>query len=70
MALDAATIESKISTVVNEATSVADLAVKFAPIAEEVAGDAGLGAEAAEVVSVVTALDKALHEAQSVFKAV
>lgn len=67
MALNLGSLKTELEAVVNEATSLADLADKWADrVRPFVSGIPGVGTEAAAVVSVLDALDKALHEAKSV----
>lgn len=70
MSFDLDSIVAEAKAVVNEAVSVVDLADKWAvrvsPLLAEIPV---VGPEVPAVVAVIAALDKALHEAQSVLSA-
>lgn len=65
--MDISSLKTEAQAVVNEATSLVDLADKWADrIRPLLLAVPGVGAEAATVVSVLDMLDKALHEAKNV----
>lgn len=67
MALDLNSLKTEAEAVVNEATSLVDLADKWANrVRPLLVAVPGVGTEAATVISVLDMLDKALHEAKSV----
>lgn len=67
MALDLNSLKTEAEAVVNEATSLVDLADKWANrVRPLLVAVPGVGSEAATVISVLDMLDKALHEAKSV----
>ena len=68
--MDISSLKTEAEAVVNEAVNVVDLADKWADrVRPLLAAVPGVGAEAATVVSVLDALDKALHEAKNVLAA-
>lgn len=70
MAFDISSLKTEAESVVNEATSLVDLADKWADrVRPLLAAVPGVGAEAETVVTVLDELDKALHEAKNVLAA-
>jgi hypothetical protein len=69
MAFSLTDIKTELDGLVNEATSFADVVDKYADLASKFAGDIPeVGPEVADVVKVIDALDKALHDAQAVLE--
>ena len=65
--MDISSLKTEAEAVINEATSLVDLADKWADrVRPLLVAVPGVGTEAATVVSVLDALDKALHEAKNV----
>lgn len=70
MSFDLNSLKSEAESVVNEATTLVDLADKWADrIRPLLVAVPGVGAEAEVVVKVLDELDKALHEAKNVLGA-
>lgn len=69
MALDLGSIKNELDTIVNDATSVADLVEKYSATVQKFAGlIPGVGTDVSAAVGLVNVIDKALHELQSVLK--
>ena len=67
MALNLSSLKAEAEAVVNEATTLADLADLWAQRVRPLLVDVpGVGPEAGTIVTVIHDLDKALHEAKSV----
>jgi hypothetical protein len=67
MAVNLSSLKSEAEAVVNEATTLADLADLWAKrVRPLIAVVPGVGPEAGVIITVIDDLDKALHEAKSV----
>jgi hypothetical protein len=67
MAVNLASLKAEAEAVVNEATTIADLADTWAKrLRPLIAGLPTVGPEVDAIVAVIDGLDKALHEAKSV----